>query len=474
MIFSSMYFIFIFLPFVCVSYYLLKLCFPKTLFARNVLLCLVSLFFYAWGEPIYILLMLTSIILNYFLALKSNRLTLILSVFFNLSFLLFFKYSSFFITNINALFNLKIKVPELALPIGISFYTFQALSYVIDVYRKKIEPQKSILKLALYISFFPQLIAGPIVRYVDIEKELSQRQESFNGFIDGLKDFMLGFGAKVILANNLAVVADGIYSNISEAGTGVLWLAAISYSLQIYFDFSGYSKMAIGLGKMFGFNFPQNFNYPYCAASVTDFWRRWHITLSVWFRDYVYIPLGGNRVKAGRHIFNILITWLLTGFWHGASWNFMFWGVYYGLLLIFEKYVIFNLIDKTQEKSKLNYTLKILLRIVTVFIIIIGWVLFRIEDFASLKNVIANMFVISSKNVSVYEYISLHADLCSKMIFIIPGIIFSLPVYKLIFKKAKENTLVYCVEIIVLFVIFAASLCLLVASTYNPFIYFRF
>lgn len=464
-----MYFIFIFLPFVTAAYFLLK---PTKLVFRNFLLCLASLFFYAWGEPVYLFLMLASILVNYLLALKMNKATFIFAVVFNLGFLFFFKYAGFFVQNLNSLLGFILlekapvfSVPELALPIGISFYTFQALSYIIDVYRKKICPQKNLLSLALYISLFPQLIAGPIVRYIDIETELNNRTESFENLIQGLRLFILGFGVKVILANNLATVADGIFSNpenLSQANTGILWIASLAYSLQIYFDFSGYSKMAIGLGKMFGFNFPQNFNYPYCACSITDFWRRWHITLSVWFRDYVYIPLGGNRVKPVRHIFNILVTWLLTGFWHGASWNFMLWGIYYGILLILEKYLFAKKLPSA------------IMRLGTLILVVLGWVIFRLENFTDLGFVLKHLILPNKESLGFLDYISQHAAMCSKMIFILPGIIFSFPVYPIIFKRSENSSIVYTIETIFLLLIFVVSLCLLIASTYNPFIYFRF
>ena len=474
MVFSSLYFIFIFLPVVCCGYFLIKCIFPQKLVLRNLFLFIASLFFYAWGEPLYIFLMLVSIICNYFFALRQNKAIFIISICFNLVFLLFFKYSGFLISNFNFIFKTDFTVPELSLPIGISFYTFQALSYVIDVRRKKIEPQKNILTLALYICLFPQLIAGPIVRYIEIEKELKERNETFDGFIEGLKTFILGLACKVILANNLALAADGIFANFEEACPSVLWIAALCYAFQIYFDFYGYSKMAIGLGKIFGFSFPDNFNYPYCASSITDFWRRWHITLSVWFRDYVYIPLGGNRVGLVRHIFNILITWLFTGFWHGASWNFVLWGLYYAILLIFEKYVSFRLLDKIRENQaehKVVYRLFSLgIRLASLFLILVGWIIFRFDDFSILKKVLPVMFSFSGGNTGFLQYISEHADVCSKIIFIIPAIIFSLPVYKKIFNGNRGKNL----ELALCFLLFVLCVCLLIASTYNPFIYFRF
>ena len=485
MVFSSLYFIFIFLPAITALYYVAKKICPNKIIIRNIILCLFSLFFYAWGEPLYVLLMLLSIICNFFFAKSRSKAVFIIAIIFNLIFLFFFKYLGFAIENLNKMLSVlsqeaaPLKVPQLKLPIGISFYTFQALSYIIDVHRKKVEPQKNLISLALYISLFPQLIAGPIVRYTEIEREILERNDIFDNFINGLKDFILGLGCKVILANNLAVVADNILDSPQQACSGIVWLALLCYAFQIYFDFSGYSRMAIGLGKMFGFSFPENFNYPYCADSITDFWRRWHMTLSGWFRDYVYIPLGGNRVSVIKHIRNIIITWLFTGFWHGASWNFVFWGLYYGLLLIFEKYVTFRIVEKLLQE-KMPYKIgKILIRLAALFLILFGWALFRMENLTQLAAVFQKMF--SADGVSLIEFVSQHADTCSKLIFLIPAVICSLPVYKWIFRKqemSEANEQVSKVsevlELVWVFVIFLVSVCLLIASTYNPFIYFRF
>ncbi|MDY6032010.1 MAG: MBOAT family O-acyltransferase [Treponemataceae bacterium] len=478
MVFSSLYFIFIFLPVVCIVYYLLKVMFPNHIGVRNGFLCIASLFFYAWGEPIYVLLMLTSILLNYLFGLRKSKILLVFAVIFNLGFLVFFKYSAFFVQNLNMIMKSNFSVPNLELPIGISFYTFQALSYVIDVYRGKVEKQKNILNLALYICLFPQLIAGPIVRYIDIEKEITNRNENFTLFMDGLKEFCRGLGAKVIIANNMAFFVDGVYGKLDGTISPIAWLAGLCYCFQIYFDFSGYSRMAIGLGKMFGFHFCENFNYPYCASSITDFWRRWHISLSTWFRDYVYIPLGGNRVRAGHHIFNILATWLLTGFWHGASWNFVFWGLFYGILLCFEKYVSLRFINSLKDKN-LRFSawfFNFLLRICTLILVYFGWVLFRADDMITLELVLKKMFS-SSEALNFQTFISYlieNADLCSKLVFLIPAIIFSFPIYPVIFKTAQKYQAVYILELIVDFAILVCSLALLVGSTYNPFIYFRF
>ncbi|MEL3907779.1 MAG: MBOAT family protein [Treponemataceae bacterium] len=477
MLFSSMVFIFIFLPFICCGYFILKLIAPKKIQLRNVFLLVASLFFYSWGEPKNIILMLISIVANYFFAQFRNKIIFILAIIFNLSFLFFFKYTGFFIQNINTLFDLNISIRQFALPIGISFYTFQALSYVIDVYRKKTEPQKNILNLALYISFFPQLIAGPIVRYTDIQNEIQNRTETFDGFISGLKTFMIGLGAKVILANNLAIFVDNIYANIENVPVLILYFVAIAYSLQIYFDFSGYSLMAIGLGKIFGFNFPENFRHPYCASSVTNFWQRWHITLSTWFRDYVYIPLGGNRVKPVRHILNIFITWMLTGLWHGASWNFVIWGLYYAVFLIFEKYVVANIVKRLTSKTALTIA-KVFIRIASLFVIMFGWVIFRLEDASQLRSVLSRMLFISNASTKVsffeLEFLLNHASTCSKVMFIIPAIICSVPIYKKLFKNADKSNIVFSMELLFALAIFITSVSFLIASTYNPFIYFRF
>ncbi|MCR4941139.1 MAG: MBOAT family protein [Treponemataceae bacterium] len=470
MVFSSMVFIFIFLPVVVLLYYI----FPWRAW-RNTLLCLSSLIFYAWGEPLYVFLMLLSVLLNYFSGLLLNRisgkktaaLVLSLSVLLNLSALFFFKYADFFISNINSLFSLDIKTVNLPLPIGISFYTFQALSYVIDVYRKRIEPQRNPVYLAMYIAFFPQLIAGPIVRYTDIEKDINDRKESLECFSSGLIQFFFGLASKVILANNLAVFADSVFSDFSEADSLIMWLAAAAYMLQIFFDFAGYSIMAIGLGRMFGFSFPVNFNKPYTALSVTDFWRRWHITLSSWFRDYVYIPLGGNRCHPARHIFNILVTWLLTGFWHGAEWNFIIWGLYYAFFLIIEKY-LFSRFMKSRVFSAIY-------RLFTLFIVLIGWVIFRVENLGELGRVLNLMFSFRAENTALY--IVEHAADCGRIFYMIPGILAASSFPGFIAGKIGRTLSPSCflvLKALIAFILFLLSVMFLIASSYNPFIYFRF
>jgi len=491
MVFSSMVFIFVFLPAVILLYYV----FPWRTW-RNTLLCVSSLVFYAWGEPVYVLLMLFSVLMNYVAGLSINKVdvkaastkkkwvkrkkgkkhekrskkstaVLVIAILLNLAALLFFKYTNFFISNLNEAFSLGIKSMNLPLPIGISFYTFQALSYIIDVYRRKVEPQKNPVYLAMYIAFFPQLIAGPIVRYTDVANDIRNRKETLEGFSKGLMQFFTGLAAKVILANNLAVFVDGVFGDYADASPLILWLASVSYMLQIFFDFAGYSLMAIGLGRMFGFTFPNNFNKPYAASSVTDFWRRWHITLSSWFRDYVYIPLGGNRCRTSRHVFNIIVTWLLTGLWHGAEWNFILWGLYYALFLLLEKYVFSGLLK--------NKVATVFYKFVTLLIVLIGWVLFRIENISDLVSVLGKMFSFKCGNVALYMVE--HAATCSKLFYLIPGIIAAgtLPsaIAAKIRKTVPEN-LYFALKAVITLVLFAVSVLFLIASSYNPFIYFRF
>lgn len=461
MLFSSLTFLFMFLPLVLILYYVIK-----NRKYRNLILLIFSLIFYAWGEPIYVFLMLFIILGVYVFGLlidnyKKKRTLLIFSIIYVLIFLLFFKYGNFLINNINSFLNTKISNIKLSLPIGISFFSFQAISYLIDVYRKKVKVQKNILNLALYISLFPQLIAGPIVRYDTIEDELNNRKENVNDFINGLKRFIIGLSKKILIANQMALITDTIFNNMSNVGTSIAWIGALAYTFQIYFDFSGYSDMAIGLGEMFGFHFLENFNYPYISKSVTEFWRRWHISLSSWFKDYVYIPLGGNRVKKYRHIFNIMIVWLLTGLWHGANWNFIIWGLYYGIILLIDKYVL--------NKMKLNKYIKWLC---TFIIIIIGWIIFRIENMNNLIIYISKLFNFSSSNY--YGLFFENSSIFYAMLYFIPAIIFSFPLYKLI-KERYDNKMWFNILLnIVLICLFLGCITFLMGSSYNPFIYFRF
>ena len=380
MLFSSTVFIYLFLPCTLIGYYLI---FRKSRQLQNIFLLFVSLFFYAWGEPKFVLVMLLSIICNWFFGILVDkakkkekksmiRLVLALTVIFNLSILFVFKYLNFTANTICSIFGITSSIPKIALPIGISFFTFQAMSYVLDVYRDKGAVQKNILNVGLYISFFPQLIAGPIVRYETVAEEIKNRKETLDDFFDGFARFIVGLGKKVLLSNTFALLADRAFdgcANGDNLSVAFSWLGAIAYTLQIFFDFSGYSDMAIGLGKMFGFHFLENFNYPYISLSVAEFWRRWHISLGSWFRDYVYIPLGGNRVSKSRNIFNLFVVWGLTGVWHGANWTFIVWGLMYFVLLTFEKLTGFE-----KRKSK---PFMVFRWFYTMFFVIMGWVVFR-------------------------------------------------------------------------------------------------
>lgn len=456
MVFSSILFIFFFLPCFLLLYFLV----PKKL--KNTILLIFSLIFYAWGEPVYIILMIISSLINYLLALILNKsqkkIYLIISIILNILILGIFKYSDFFIENINTILNIKISFPKLSLPIGISFFTFQAMSYVIDVYYKKVPVQYNFFNLLTYICMFPQLIAGPIVRYETINKELEERTVNFQKFSDGFIRFLNGLFKKVLIANSIGQLWNTISTMpIQEISTLTSWLGVIAYTFQIYFDFSGYSDMAIGLGKMLGFNYLENFDYPYISKSITEFWRRWHISLSTWFKDYVYIPLGGNRCSKSKNIRNILIVWLLTGFWHGANWNFLLWGLYYAIILIIEKYLL---------KSYLEKTPKIIQHIYALFLIVIGWTIFAIEDISSLQNYLKTMFSIYSVNFvdSWFLYYIRNYGI----LFII-SILFSLPI-----KINKNNTIIKITKTILYIILFIITISYIISDNYNPFLYFRF
>lgn len=469
MLFSSTTFIFMFLTLLLILYFPIK-----NIKYRNIILLIFSLIFYSWGEPKYIFLMLLTVLIAYMFGLlidkyrndkKKSKLFLVISVILILLNLFIFKYLDFSIGIINSVFKTNIGLTKLVLPIGISFYTFQILSYVIDLYWGKVGVQKNYFRLLLYVSFFPQLIAGPIVRYETVEKEISDRKTTLDGFISGFKRFIWGLAKKVIIANNVAIFCDYVYNNYSSYGSNILWVAAICYTLQIYFDFSGYSDMAIGLGKMFGFNFLENFNYPYIASSITDFWRRWHISLSSFFRDYVYIPLGGNRVSKVKFIRNIFIVWLLTGIWHGASYNFILWGLYYAILLLIEKMFTGKYIEKLPKVLKMLYSL---------FFITLGWVIFRVENLNDLVLVIKKMF--SFNNTSFVTLFNNNSMLISTIPYIILGIFLSLPIDKWFKEKVdKSNSVILTlIEDLILGVLFGISIMFLVSNSYNPFIYFRF
>ena len=466
MVFSSLTFLYLFLPLAVIPYFLWK-----NRVYRNVLLLVLSLFFYAWGEPKYVGMMVAATAVAYFGGRGMAALTgrpgakkavFVVTVCLVVLNLLVFKYLNFFWDNAARLFSSNWTIPQIALPIGISFYTFQILSYVIDLYLGRVALQRNFFYLLLYISFFPQLIAGPIVRYSTIEEEILHRQESWADVEAGLKRFIVGLSKKVLLANNVAVFAEMVYGgDPSVYGTAMYWLAALSYTLQIYFDFSGYSDMAIGLGRMFGFHFLENFNYPYLSRSATEFWRRWHISLSSWFRDYIYIPLGGSRVGKAKWVRNILVVWGLTGFWHGAEWNFLLWGLYYAALLVAEKFFLGRWLEKLPSLLRWLYAF---------FVVNLGWVLFNLTDFAALSHALRTMFV--WQETSLANVICADSEILLALLFLPLAFLFSFPVAKKLPRpKGVAGTLAEDVGYGLLFLL---SILFIVSSVYNPFIYFRF
>lgn len=465
MLFSSLTFLFVFLPTVIGIYYVL----PMKL--KNIWLLLSSLFFYFYGEPKYLILMVAVITVSYVFGLLTDRAEgktrlaiTIASVAVNLSALIYFKYTDFFITTINSVFNSEIGLLKLALPIGISFFTFQAISYNIDVYRKDTPAQKNPLSLALYVSLFPQLVAGPIVRYTDVMHDLKHRTHSFDKFSHGIRRFAIGLGKKVIMANSLGTLCE-TFRATEEKSTLFFWLYAVAFALQIYFDFSGYSDMAIGLGRMLGFRFMENFNYPFISSSVTEFWRRWHISLGSWFRDYIYIPMGGNRVNKLRFLLNILTVWFLTGFWHGADWTFILWGLYFAALLLCEKFIS----KKIKERVP-----KFISHIYLIFVVLIGFVIFNANGISGtaedLKGMLTTAYPLSNDMTLYY--------LRSYAVLLIAGAFGATPALKTICNKIKENHIGNKILKIAEPVFVAAVLIIVTAylidGTYNPFLYFRF
>ena len=461
MVFSSIAFLFYFLPITLVLYYVL----PKR--CRNIVLLIASLFFYAYGEPTYVIIMILSIIFTYFYGLmmdkfkKYSKVFLILSICTSIGLLVYFKYTNFIIENINLWITNKIDLIEVILPIGISFYTFQMLTYIIDLYKGEVKVQKNILKLGLYITLFPQLIAGPIVRYQTVEKELESREHSFEKFALGVRRFVIGLGKKVLIANLLGELA-GIFLASTDKSVLFYWIYGISISLQIYFDFSGYSDMAIGLGKMFGFNFLENFNYPYIAQSVTDFWRRWHISLSSFFRDYVYIPLGGNRVNKIKWLRNILIVWMLTGIWHGAAWNFILWGLYFGAILVFEKVFLGKILEKLP---------KFLSRIYVLLTVMISFIIFSGENSNQVLENLKGLF--GYNNIPLISAESLYY-FKSYFVILLVGIVGSTPIMKNVFSNKKIEKITNILEPIFLITILILSTSYIIDGSFNPFLYFRF
>ena len=468
MLFSSIVFLFSFLPAVMILYYLLPVRF------RNVILLLASLVFYAWGEPVYLFLMLLSILFNYFSGLdiarnlqdkRAAKRSLVFNLIINLAVLGFFKYEGFVLDTLNGILPVHISYHALPLPIGISFYTFQILSYIIDVYRGNVKVQTNLSNFALYVTMFPQLIAGPIVQYADVDEQLASREVSRTKFGEGSMYFIRGLAKKVLLANTSGMIFTEV-SGLAKGNIAVMtaWLGAFAYMFQIYFDFSGYSDMAIGLGKMFGFEFNMNFNYPYVSKSITEFWRRWHISLSSWFRDYVYIPLGGNRVSKIKHIRNLLIVWFLTGLWHGAAWNFVAWGLYYGVILIIEKYLLSPVLDRLPDVVRHIYS---------IVLVVIGWVLFFSSSFGQAADYIRVMFGAGAHGFADRESMYL---LTSNLILWLILIFGSTPLvhfrYEHMLRSKKWNTTI--INSVVYAALFIVCIAYLVTETYNPFLYFRF
>jgi len=468
MVFSSPIFLFLFLPITLLLYYV-----SPNVKIRNIVLLITSLLFYSWGEPDLVVLMVIMIIINYFIGKKieskknyiAGKRYLLLGIIINLLSLVYFKYANFIIENVNVLLNL-INVPEISikkvrLPIGISFFTFQSISYLIDVFRAEVKAQRNVLYLGLYISLFPQLIAGPIVRYRDIAKQITDRSESLKLFYSGVKRFIEGLGKKVIIANTVGYFADQVFALPPHeiSSVIVLW-GAILYGLQIYFDFSGYSDMAIGLGRMFGFRLLENFNFPYIATSVKEFWRRWHISLSTWFRDYLYIPLGGNRITVRKTYINLTIVFLVTGLWHGASWNFILWGALHGLLLVLERLGLDNILKKLPKSFQRFYVLAI---------VTFGWILFRSNDLEHFAGLAETLFSFTQESLyDVRQFINVEV-----LFAVLLGILFSFP-WKLKPQTVKKKWVWSSLEIATYFIILSFSVLSLSADTYNPFIYFQF
>ncbi len=464
MLFSSLIFITAFLPVVFIGSRILH----KNKYV-NVFLLLASLFFYAWGEPVYVLLMILSVIVNFFAGIIMDRrrdkakLTLVLALIFNLGLLGFFKYFSYATVVMNVYLHIPVPTFGIPLPIGISFFTFQIMSYIIDLYRGKFPVQKNIINLGLYISFFPQLIAGPIVRYEDINEQLENRVVTIEKSTEGIRRFILGLGKKVIIANIVAETADHIYGlDPSVMSAQTVWIASIHYTLQIYYDFSGYSDMAIGLGKMFGFDFLENFNYPYMSKSITEFWRRWHISLGTWFREYLYIPLGGNRKGKVRSYINLMIVFFLTGFWHGAGFTFIFWGIYHGIFRVIEKLGFSKILDKCKP----------LAWIYAFFVVNLGWVFFRVEGLKNAFMIVGRMFTPGLDRYYSFGELVSHRCLIAMILGILgAGLIQLMPQKIPSVKKIVFNPFVQYIWCAFVFLI---SIILLASNTYNPFIYFRF
>lgn len=463
MVFSSLVFMFAYFALTLVVYYIV----PRK--GRNIFLFFINLLFYGWGEPLLVFLMLFNIFFNYlggWLVDKyrhdrfKKKLFLIITCVLDIGILGFFKYSGMLVDIINLLPNVNIDW-SVALPIGISFYTFQTMSYVIDVYRNDAPVSKSFIGFGTYVALFPQLIAGPIVRYRDVAYQLENRQETVDRFVRGVKLFCVGLGKKVLIANQMGALTTAMFGNTTENGVLGTWVGIIGYTFQIYFDFSGYSDMACGLGNMFGFEFLKNFNYPYISTSITDFWRRWHISLSTWFKEYVYIPLGGNRKGVARQILNLMIVWGLTGLWHGAAYNFIFWGLYYGVLLILEKFVLKRFLDKLP---------RVLQHIYTMFIVLIGWGLFYFTDVSQLFGFLGDLFNFSNGVISPN---ALNLTLSYLPMLVVAGVA-STPLAANLYRKVAGKKYIWIAETLFVTTVLFVSTAALVKQSYNPFLYFRF
>lgn len=483
MVFSSFVFLMVFLPIVLLVYYIC----PGRL--RNLVLLIASLIFYAWGEPVYVLIMLFSTVFDYtngrlieFFKKKNRprgaKAALIVDVCGNLAILGFFKYADFFIGNLNSITGAGISLLHIALPIGISFYTFQTMSYTIDVYRGEVEAQHNILDFATYVTLFPQLIAGPIVQYKTIAKELTARKVTLNDFSEGAFRFSVGLAKKVLLANQIGALWDSI-SQLQQMSVATAWLGAVAYSFQIYFDFSGYSDMAIGLGQIFGFHFLENFNFPYMSKSITEFWRRWHISLSSWFREYVYIPLGGNRKGMARQLLNIMIVWMLTGLWHGANWNFVLWGVYYGILLMMEKLFLLKWLNKAPAWIGHLYTM---------FLVVIGWTIFAQTDGGQLLHYLKTMVGAGASagvDSDFFYFFSCNAVLLVVLVLCsVDHRSWILRLFKAkggdekktesIYQMGMDSPVYTAGKAVLMVLLLFVSFAFLVGDSYNPFLYFRF
>ncbi len=463
MLFTSISFLYYFLPLVLIIYFIV----PRKY--KNLILFIFSLLFYFYGEPKYIFLMLLEIFVAYIGAILVDKYkskdTFIFIIFIHILLLVIFKYTDFIIEIFNNVFNFNLKLFNISLPIGISFYTFQIISYIVDVYKGKVKVQKNLLKLATYISLFPQLIAGPIVRYESIEKELDDRKETFEDFSYGVRRFVIGLFKKVLIANILGELITK-FNLIDERSVLLYWIFSISYMLQVYFDFSAYSDMAIGLGRMFGFHFLENFNYPYISKSITEFWRRWHISLGTWFRDYVYIPLGGNRVNKIKFLRNIIIVWLLTGIWHGASLNFCIWGLFFGIMLIIEKFCFNKYLEKIPSFIR---------RIYVLFIVMISFIIFGSSNMNDAFNTIKGLFGFN-KEVFINNYTIYY--LKNYLFVLILAILLSTPLIKKLVLKLKKNCFIKklfdILEIVSIPIILVIVTSYLIDNSYNPFLYFRF